>query len=185
MKRVLTAVVIELLLVCAAANAQEIEAPRDLIGWKWTNFILLVIGLGWLTAKYLPPVFRTRGEEIRKGIAEAQRLKSEAEARAAEMARKLAALGEEIEKFRAQAHAEMAQESARLAESTARNIEKLQKQAELEIETAGKIAQRDLRGHAARLALELAEARIRKLLDPKTDAALIQDFVRELEASKN
>lgn len=178
-------VAIGLLLFPAILSAQETAAPHDLTGWKWANFILLALGLAYLVRKYLPPVFRSRSEEIQKGIREAQELKRDAEARAAEMERKLAALGEEIEKFSAQARSEMEQESVRIAENTQRQLEKLQKQAELEIETAGKVAQRELRAYAAKLALELAEARIRKMLDPKTDAALVEEFVRDLEASKN
>ncbi len=181
MKRVFTG----LLLFCAVLSAQETEAPHDLTGWKWANFIILVLGLAYLTRKYLPPVFRSRSEEIQKGIREAQEMKRDAEARAAEMERKLAALGEEIESFLAQARSEMEQEGARIAENTRRQLDKMQKQTELEIETAGKVAQRELRAYAAKLALELAEARIRIMLDPKTDAALVEEFVRDLEASRN
>lgn len=172
-------------LFCAAASAQEKEAPGDLTGWKWANFAILVVGLAYLIRKYLPPMLHSRTEEIQKGIVEAQALKRDAEQRAAAMEAKLAALGEEIGKFRAQAHAEMEQEGERIAENARRQMEKLQKQAELEIETAGKLAERALRGFAAKLALDLAEARIRKRLDSSTEGALVEDFVRELEASKN
>ena len=172
-------------LFSVGAFAQEGEASRNLDGWKWANFAILVIGLGYLMAKYLPPLFRSRTQEIRKGITEAQALKRDAEARAAAVEAKLAALGAEIEKFRVQARAEMEQEAARIAENTSRHLEKLQRQAELEIETAGKIVQRELRGYAAKLALELAETRIRRSLDPRTDGALIEEFVHDLGASKN
>jgi F0F1-type ATP synthase membrane subunit b/b' len=178
-------------LFAIALSAQEKEAAGEKdLGWKWANFALLAIGLGYLIAKNLPPVFRSRTEEIQKGIVEAQALKRDAEKRAAEMQAKLAALGDEIEKFRTQARAEMEQESARIAEETGRQLEKLKRQTEAEIETAGKIAQRELRSYAARFALELAETRIRGMLDAKTEGALIQDFVRDLSvnnggASKN
>jgi F0F1-type ATP synthase membrane subunit b/b' len=190
MKRLAIALVLYGGVFCAVLSAQEQEPSNALLGWKWANFIILVIGLGYLIGKYLPPVFSSRTEEIQKGIVEAQAMKRDAEQRAAEMEKKLAALGDEIEKFSAQAHAEMEQEGARIAENTRRSLEKLQHQAELEIETAGKIAQRQLRGYAAQLALDLAETRIRKMLDPATDAALIEEFVRDLvtsrsEASKN
>jgi F0F1-type ATP synthase membrane subunit b/b' len=101
------------------------------------------------------------------------------------MQAKLDSLGADIEKFRTQARTEMEQESARIAEETGRQIEKLKRQTEIEIETAGKLAQRELRSYAAKFALELAETRIRGMLDAKTEGALIQDFVHDLEASKN
>lgn len=193
MKRVLTVFVFS----CAIAWAQEPkgEVPvNEYEGWKWANFALLVIGLGYLMMKYLPPLLKSRTEEIQKGIREAQALKADAERRAAEMEAKLAALGEEIEKFRRQSQSEMEQEGERIAENTRRTLEKLGQQAELEIETAGKIAARELRGFAAKLALEMAEGRLRTALDPKADGKLndqlVGEFVRDMslqnaEATKN
>jgi F0F1-type ATP synthase membrane subunit b/b' len=182
MKRIL----LTLAVFAATLSAQDTELPENRNeGWQWANFVLLVIGLGYLMSKFLPPMFRSRTEEIQKGIVEAQALKRDAEKRAAEMDARLKALGDEIEKFQAQSRAEMQQESARLAEQTKQQLEKVQRQTELEIETAGKIAQRELRSYAAKFALELAETRIRELLDAKTEGVLIQDFVHDLEASKN
>jgi F0F1-type ATP synthase membrane subunit b/b' len=173
-------------LFAATLCAQDTELPENRNdGWQWANFVLLVIGLGYLTAKFLPPMFRSRTEEIQKGIVEAQAAKRDAEKRASDMDARLKALGDEIEKFQAQSRGEMQQESARIAEQTRQQLEKVQRQTELEIETAGKIAQRELRSYAARFALELAETRIQTLLDAKTEGVLIQDFVHDLEASKN
>jgi F0F1-type ATP synthase membrane subunit b/b' len=173
-------------LFAVALSAQEKESGGEAnMGWKWANFAILVVGLGYLIGKNLPPVFRSRTEEIQKGIVEAQAMKRDAEKRAAEMEKRLNALGDEIERFKAQSRAEMQQESARIADQTRQQLEKLQRQTELEIETAGKIAQRELRSYAAKFALELAEARIRALLDANTEGVLIQDFVKDLEASKN
>ncbi len=82
---------------------------------------------------------------IQKGIVEAQALKADAEKRAAEMEARLATIGEEIEKFRVQAHAEMEQEGRRITEETARQMARLKQQAEHEIETAAKLARRELK----------------------------------------
>lgn len=183
-----------LLLAAAAAFAQESKEKESGgeadLALKWANFAVLAIGTGYLIAKTLPPMFRSRTEEIQAGIKEAQALKQDAERRAAEMEARLAALGTEIEKFRSQARAEMEQESARIAESTKRELEKIQQQTELEIQTFGKISQRELKGFGAKLALELAEARIRASLDAGAQAALFKDFVQGLassngEAAKN
>lgn len=175
-------------LALTQANAQEPNEVREKpheenVILRWANFALLAIGLGYLIAKNLPPFFRARTGEIQKGIVEAQAVKRDAEKRAAEMEARLAALGSEIEQFRAQARAEMEQESARIAESTRRALEKVKQQTELEIQTAGKIAQRELKNFGARLALELAESRIRATLDSRAQDALIQDFVHDLSSS--
>lgn len=165
-------------------NATQKEESDDLT-YKWINFALLAIGVGYLMVKTMPPFFRSRTMGIQKGIVEAQALKADAEKRAAQMEARLATIGEEIEKFRVQAHAEMEQEGRRITEETARQMARLKQQAELEIETAAKLARRELKTFAAKLALDLAEQRIRTRLDAPTEAGLIEDFVQDLGASRN
>src|SRR5579885_1077351 len=145
--------------LCAAALSAEEKAGevKDDMVWKWVNFAILAAGLGYLCAKMLPPFFKSRTAEIQQGIREAQAIKKEADARAAEMESRLASLGAEIEKFRAQASSEMQQEGDRIREETKRQIARVEQQAQAEIETAGKIARRDLQAYAAKLALDLAE----------------------------
>ena len=182
MKRALRCAALLVTIGGAIASAQENhEAAGDpMIGWKIANFVILVVGLGYLIAKTLPQFFRARTESIQKGIAEAQQLKRDAEKRAAEMDARLNALGAEIEKFRVEARAEMEHESARIREETGKQIEKLQRQAEYEIESAGKAARRDLKKYAAELALELAEKRIRSRLDAAAEAGLVDGFIQDL-----
>jgi F-type H+-transporting ATPase subunit b len=175
--------------LCAQENAPKGEAPApENLTWKWVNFGLLAFGLGYLMAKSLPPLFRSRTTEIQKDITEAQQTKREAEQRAAEVLKRVSALGSEIEAFRGRCRVEMEQEAARIREETARQIEKLKRQAAAEIETAGKNAGRDLKSYAAKLSLELAEQRIRARL-AASDAAngLVEDFVHDLrtEGSQN
>ena len=180
-------------LFAAAASAQGAKSESSAevsVGWQWANFAILAVGLGYLMWKMLPPFFRARTEQIQHGILEAQKQKQEAERRAAEMEARLAALGDDIEKFRAQAHFEMEQEAARIAEDTRRQHEHALRQTDLEIETATKVARRELRAFAAQLALELAEARIRARLTPAVERALFEDFAGglarvEREASRN
>jgi F-type H+-transporting ATPase subunit b len=179
-------VAIALLLSAAALSAQEnASAPEESMIPKWVNFAILGIALGYLLSKTLPPFFKSRTSEIQQGILEAQAIKKDAEKRAAEMEARMASLGAEIENFRKQSAAEMEQEAARVREDTRRQIARLEQQAQAEIETAGKVARRELQAHAAKLALDLAEQRVRQRLDRTADAGLVDDFVKELEASKN
>jgi len=166
----------------AAASEGENEPSA---AWKWANFAILAIALGYGAAKALPPFFRSRTESIQKGISEAQQMKRDAEKRAADMEARLKTLGAEIEKFRAEAHGEMEQEGARIRQETARQIERLQQQAEQEIEAAGKTARRELKQYAAKLALDLAEQRVRDHLDPATETALVDGFVRDLQRQES
>jgi F-type H+-transporting ATPase subunit b len=185
MKRLLLAAF--LLTTCGLTAQERPDAAHSeetgdaWIVWKWANFVILAAGLGYLLAKHLPPLFRSRTEEIQKGISESQAMKRDAEKRAAEMDARLSTLGAEIERFRTQAHAEMEQEGARIRQETAKQIEKLQRQAEQEIESAGKAASRELKSYAAQLALDLATQRIQTRLDAATETGLADDFVRDLE----
>jgi F-type H+-transporting ATPase subunit b len=169
---------------CFAAEGSGESAEPSAV-WKWANFLILAAGLGYLIAKNLPSFFQSRTSSIQKSIVEAQQAKLDAERRAAEMDARMNALGSEIDRFRSQAAAEMEKEGDRIRQETTEQIRKLERQAELEIESAGKSAQRELRVYAASLAVDLAEQRIRARLDPATDAALIEGFVRDLKESKN
>jgi F-type H+-transporting ATPase subunit b len=153
---------------------------EPLAGWKWANFAILAAGIVYMAAKSLPAVFRSRTEAIQKGIAEAQKIKRDAEKRAAEVDARLRSLGADIETFRSQAREEMEKESQRIRQETAALMAKLELQAQSEIESAGKAARRELRVYAADLAMDLAGQRIRARLDASTEAALIDNFSADL-----
>jgi len=175
---------ITILLVTGAAwlSAEEGGGPPEPSAiWKWANFVILVAGLGYLMAKMLPPLFKSRTEEIQKGIAEARAIKQDADRRAAEVDARTAALGAEIERFRIEAKAEMQQEGERIRQETAAQIARLEIKAQQEIEISGKIARRELKSYAAKLSLDLAEQRVRERLNPKTEQELVDAFIQDLE----
>jgi F-type H+-transporting ATPase subunit b len=175
------------ILVCVPLAAQEssgAEPSEPSAVWKWANFAILAVGLGYLMAKNLPPFFRSRTGEIQKGIAEAQQMKLEAEKRAAEMTEKLKALGADVENFRANTAVEMKEEAERIRRDTVAQMQRLENQAAAEIESAAKTARRELKEYAAELALELAEKNIRARLDGPTEAALVDGFVSDLSSQR-
>lgn len=171
----------------ARSEAQKEERVEFGDIWKWANFVILAAGLGYLMKKHLPPMFRDRTAEIQKDITEAQAIKKDAEARAAAVEARVAALGAEMDRFRAQSKIEMQQEGDRIRQETARQIARQDTQAQQEIEAAGKTARRELKEYAAKLALELAEQRIRARVDDRVESALVDAFVADLgrEESKN
>ena len=178
MKRLLVLVILS----CASLAAAEAESPSEPAAiWKWANFVILAIGLGYLLGKLLPPRFSSRSTEIQKDIVEAQQRKREAEKRAAEMDARLAALGADIERFRAESAEEMRQEGDRISRDTAAQVQKVEQQAAGEIEAAGKAARRQLKEYAAELALGLAEERVRARMNDATESVLVDNFVHDLE----
>jgi F-type H+-transporting ATPase subunit b len=160
--------------------AAKTESSEPSAAWKWANFLILAAGLGYLIGKHAPGLFRARTAEIQKDIAEAQAVRKDAESRAAAVDERLRALGSEMEQLRAQSKIEMQREGERIREETARAIAHRQEQAAQEIESAGTLARRELKEYAARLALEVAEQRIRARADASTESALVDGFVADL-----
>lgn len=184
---VLTLAVAGAALLEAQEKSEAHEKPELAIGWKWANFAILAVGLGYLGRKNLPEFFQSRTAEIQQGIAEAQKVKQEAEKRAAAVDARMATLGAEIEQFRAQSKTEMQQEGERIGQETAQQISRMEVQAKQEIEFAGKLATRDLKNYAARLAMDLAEQRVRARLDASNGQLLVDGFIQDLarQESKN
>ncbi len=151
--------------------------------WSWANFALLAGGLGYLMAKFGGPWFASRSLEIRKGIADAEAIRAQAEARAADVERRLAGLQTEIESLKADARREQAAEAERLRQQTAADMARIQEHAAGEIEAAGKTARLQLKRYAAQLAIDLAEQKIRARMTPEVQTALVDGFARDLPAA--
>src|SRR5438874_7730040 len=62
---------------------------------KWVNFLILAGGLGYLIGKHAGPFFAARSSSIRKDMVESEQQRQEAEARGAEVERRLANLERE------------------------------------------------------------------------------------------
>jgi F0F1-type ATP synthase membrane subunit b/b' len=149
--------------------------------WKWANFLLLAGGLMYLAGKMLPPLFAARSQSILKDISESGKIRQDADARAAEVDRRLAGLETEIARLREDSQRESQAETQRLAAHTAAEIAKIHAQAEQEIGAAGKAARAELKRYAAELAVGLAEQKIRARMTPATEDGLVRGFVRNLQ----
>jgi F-type H+-transporting ATPase subunit b len=149
--------------------------------WKWANFLVLAGGLGYLIGKQGGPFFAARSVKIRKDMIEAGDVRQEAEARAAEVDRRLANLEAEIAALRAESGKEEQAETGRFGRHTAAEIAKTQAQAEQEIAAAGKAARMELKRYCADLAVGLAEQKIRARMTPETQDELVRGFVRDLK----
>ena len=71
--------------------------------------------------------------------------------------------------------------SERLAQAAASALAKVEASVEREIGAATKAATFELKRHAAGLAMELAERKVRARLDPQSEDALVQGFVSDLD----
>jgi F-type H+-transporting ATPase subunit b len=164
-----------------AAEPPEKSDEGRLAIWKWANFAILAGFLGYMAAKKGGPYFAGRSRQIRKDMIEAGDLRQQAEARAAEVDRRLASLDTEIAALRAEAAREAEAEGERLSRHTTAEIAKIHSNAGQEIESAGKAARMELRRYTVGLAIRLAEQKIRTRLTPEMQEALVHGFIHHLE----
>jgi F-type H+-transporting ATPase subunit b len=167
-----------------AANPSVSEGAaggeKDMTGWKWANFAILAAGIGYLLVKQAGPYFASRSIEIRKGIEDAQKLRAEAEQRAAAMDARLASLGVEVEAMRKASHEEASQEAHRIRHQTAEEMAKIQANADRELSSALKAAQAELKSYSAQLAIDLAREKVRERMTPADQETLVRNFVTDL-----
>jgi F-type H+-transporting ATPase subunit b len=163
-----------------AEKPGETEHPgMDL--WKWANFLVLAGIIGWAVNKHAGPFFAARTRQIKKDMLEADDLRTQSEARAADVERRLANLDADLAGLRAESAHEAESETARLTSAAAAELAKIQAQAEQEIAGAAKAARLELKRYSADLAIGLAEQKIRARLTPETQDALLNGFVRHQE----
>lgn len=148
--------------------------------YKWINFAILAGLIGWGIMKNAPAFFDERTALIQKDINEAKQVRAEAEARAAAIEKRLANLDSELAALRTDAKREMEAEGARIKEETARLVARSGEQAEQEITSMSKTAETELRREASRLALDLAEKKLKARMSPEAEGALAERFVAGL-----
>ena len=161
-------------------ESQGVTEHGSLVLWGWINFILLVGGLGYILKKNAGPYFAQRSQQIRKGIVDADRARAEADAKVAEVDRRLANLAAEIESLRREAHEQGRAEAHRIRLEAAAEMAKIQTRTVEEIAAVGKAARLDLRRYSAGLALGLAETKIAARLSPQVQDGLVNSFVAHL-----
>ncbi len=149
--------------------------------WKTINFVLLASLLGWLMARRLPPFFSGRTRSIQKEIAEARELKEKAEARTAEMERRMANLEHQIAELREAAKKELAAEEARIQQETEWAAARLEANAKGEIASALTQARRELRAFAAELAVDLARRKVEERMTPEIQVRLVGSLAETLK----
>lgn len=160
---------------------KEVQDEHDEVAAKvfeFLNFAIIVVGIGIPLYKFLPKFLRNRAEKVRADIESARKVTEDATARLSAVEAKLASLGDEIKKFRAEVEAESLQDEARIKAALAEESARIVASAEQEIGAAAAQATRGLRNFAADLAIDRAAKQLN--LTPETDRALIAEFVGDV-----
>ena len=148
--------------------------------WKFANLAIFT-GLGiYILRKPISQALQSRRGAIEQELIRAQNERDQALARVAEADSLLSGLDDDVRKVQGQAHEEATSERQRIAASTEREIEKLKQQAQRELETADKLARKELRQFLAEKSVQMARESIRTQLRPEDDTALIRESIGEL-----
>ena len=160
-----------------AANWISIAINFLVLAWL-VDLVFRRKGLQFMGMPALPAARRDFSENIRKQMEDAQRASEDANRRLHEIEGKLAQIGSEIAEFEAQAATQQRNEEAALKSAIEEERQRILATAKQEIESASANALRQLRAHAAELAISLAEKKIQ--VDGATDQVLVRDFVNQL-----
>jgi F-type H+-transporting ATPase subunit b len=186
LRPVVAAAVLLFTVLPVLAEEGQPSAADSPTGWifRWINFaiVLALVIYGFGKAA---PHFRARAEEISERIAEGTRARERAERQRAEAEAKLAGVEKEVAELRAEAKRGVQAEVQRLRELARTEAELIERAAQAEIAAAERAARLELKSLAARLAIERAEARLRKEMTPQSEAVLFGSFVAELEGRLN
>lgn len=155
------------------------ESREDI--YKTINFLIMAGALVYFLRQPLKDFFGDRNDAIRQGLEEGRKAQAAAEARMAEVERKLNNLGQEIAAFKAESERGMAAERERLKQAAEAEAGRLMEFAQTQIESATRAAKGELKRYAAGQAVELAEAIIRQRLDDPARRGLVARFVRDLK----
>ena len=148
--------------------------------WKFINLAIFTAAAIYVLRKKINEALLARRESIRQELLNAQTARERALARVAEAEDLLSRLDEHVGAIHKQATQEAEAERRRLAEATAREKEKLKQQAQREMETANKLARKELRQFLATRSVELARESVRRQMRPEDDTLLIKESIGDL-----
>lgn len=168
----------------AAAAGDDHGSPLSVV-WKWGNFILLFGGLAYYLRRPLREFLQARARGIEEGLASGKRAQEEAKEKMSAIEAQLARLDEDIDGLRQQAARESEEERRRIVDSSHAEAERIVAVARREIEGLQRTARVELKAHVARLAVDLAEERLKKDLEPSQNQRLVSRFVRSLKQTRS
>jgi F-type H+-transporting ATPase subunit b len=176
---VLTLAVIALAPAEALAAEGEHEGILPTIA-KLFNFAVLVGVLVYFLRAPIADYLRRRSAQIREALVTAAEMRKTATAQLAEIQRQLASLPAELESLKKRGADDTAAEEARIAETAMADRTRLLEQTRREIDMRLRVARRELTQDAARLAVQVAEDRIRRNITAEDQVRLLDRYTAQV-----
>jgi len=152
--------------------------------WKFLNLAIFTAFGIYILRRPIAEALASRREDIKQELLHAQQEKARALEKVAETDSLLSKLDDDVRAVKEHSRQEVELEKQRVAGATAREIEKLKQQSEREMETADKIARKELRRFFAQRSVEFARDRVRREMKPEDDQHLIEDSIGELRRAR-
>lgn len=168
------------MLLLASAEWMEWFNYPGLELWKFVNLAIFTAAGIFILRKPISQALMSRRGAIQQELVAAQQARERALAKVAEADDRLSRLHEAVRAIHLQADEEARSERARLAAAAESEMEKLKQQSQREIDTAGKLARKELRQFLAQRSIELARESVRNQMRPEDDTALIKENIGDL-----
>jgi F-type H+-transporting ATPase subunit b len=152
--------------------------------WKFFNLALFTGVAIYILRRRISEALGARRDAIKQELVQAQEQKAQALAKMEEAESLLTRLNSDVQTVQEHARQEANSERERVAASTTREINKLKQQAEREMETADKVARKELRQFLAQRSVEVARETVRGRMSPDDDRVLIEDSIGELRRAR-
>jgi F-type H+-transporting ATPase subunit b len=151
---------------------------------KVVNFAILAGALAYFLRTPIAAYLASRETQIRQDLVTAAEMRAAATAQLTEIEKKLQSLPAELESLRTQGAADVAAEQARIAQAAAAERARLIEQTRREIDMRLRVARRELTEHAAQLAVNIAEERIKRSITPDDQLRLVDRYTAQLREAR-
>jgi F0F1-type ATP synthase membrane subunit b/b' len=148
--------------------------------WKFLNLAIFTAAAIFVLRKPISQALAARREAIKQEIVAAQQERERALAQVADADSRLSRLHEMYARSTSKPTRKRNPSASVLAAGTEREMEKLKQQSQREIDSAGKLARKELRQFLAQRSIELARESVRNEMRPEDDTALIKENIGDL-----
>ena len=151
---------------------------------KLFNFAILVGVLVYFLKSPIAAHLAARITQIRQDLVAAADLKTSASAQLADIQQRMAALPGEVDALRRQGAEDVTSERERISRVAEHERTRLLEQTRREIDMRLRVAKRELTEHAAQLAVQVAEQRIKRAITPDDQIRLVDRYASQLKEAR-
>ena len=152
--------------------------------WKFLNLAVFTVAMIYVLRRPISDALASRRDAIKQELVDAEAKRTRAMEEMVKAQAQLDHLDADIASVREHARVEAESERQRLAAATTRELEKLKQQAQRDMDTADKIARKQLRQFFATKSIDVARQSIQVQMRPEDEALLIKESIGELRRTR-